>query len=90
MHRIRRLLNQPEQPRAAAALLLSMGFLLGLFCLVRRGPAANLKPTREFSHARKRTPYTKWLNEDVVYIITPQERAAFERLRNRRGTRSFH
>ncbi len=26
------------------------------------------------------SPYDKWLNEDVVYIITPQERAAFERL----------
>lgn len=25
--------------------------------------------------------YQKWLNEDVVYIITPQERAAFEQLK---------
>jgi GWxTD domain-containing protein len=25
-------------------------------------------------------PYDKWLNEDVVYIIRPEERAAFERL----------
>ena len=25
-------------------------------------------------------PYAKWLNEDVVYIISPVERAAFERL----------
>jgi GWxTD domain-containing protein len=26
------------------------------------------------------TPYEKWLAEDVVYIISAQERAAFERL----------
>jgi GWxTD domain-containing protein len=26
------------------------------------------------------TPYQKWLNEDVVYIITDEERAAFHRL----------
>lgn len=74
MHRIRRLLNQPEQPRAAAALLLSMGFFLGLFCLfavAQQNHAVSATPE---------TPYTRWLNEDVVYIITPQERVAFERL----------
>jgi GWxTD domain-containing protein len=27
-----------------------------------------------------RTPYQKWLNEDVAYIITDQERAAFKQL----------
>lgn len=26
------------------------------------------------------TPFEKWLNEDVVYIIEPAERGAFERL----------
>src|SRR5258708_19145590 len=26
------------------------------------------------------TPYVKWLNEDVVYIIDDKERAAFEKL----------
>ena len=28
------------------------------------------------------TPYKKWLNEDVVYIITDEERTAFKRLQN--------
>ena len=28
------------------------------------------------------TPYRKWLNEDVAYIITDEERAAFKRLQN--------
>jgi GWxTD domain-containing protein len=27
-------------------------------------------------------PYTEWLNEDVVYIITAKERAAFQKLKN--------
>jgi GWxTD domain-containing protein len=31
---------------------------------------------------RPLTPYEKWLAEDVVYIVTAQERAAFERLRS--------
>src|SRR5204863_6892147 len=26
------------------------------------------------------TPYRKWLNEDVIYIITDEERAAFKKL----------
>ncbi len=26
------------------------------------------------------TPYRKWLNEDVAYIITDEERSAFKRL----------
>src|SRR5579862_5027525 len=26
------------------------------------------------------TPYKKWLNEDVVYIITDEEKTAFKRL----------
>lgn len=25
--------------------------------------------------------YAKWLNEDVVYIVTPEERAAFQKLK---------
>jgi GWxTD domain-containing protein len=29
-----------------------------------------------------RGPYRKWLDQDVIYIITPEERAAFEQLSN--------
>src|SRR5262250_1289979 len=45
---------------------------------------------RSFSSLRRRkeeklrkeleTPYRKWLNEDVAYIITDEERTAFKRL----------
>ena len=33
-------------------------------------------------------PYKKWLNEDVAYIITDEERQAFKRLQHRRGDAS--
>ena len=36
------------------------------------------------------TPYRKWLNEDVAYIITDEERAAFKRLPDRRRARAVH
>ena len=36
------------------------------------------------------TPYKKWLNEDVGYIITDEERKAFKRLQHRRRARTIH
>ena len=36
------------------------------------------------------TPYKKWLNEDVAYIITDEERKAFKRLQHRRRARAVH
>jgi GWxTD domain-containing protein len=35
------------------------------------------------------TPYKKWLNEDVVYIITDEERQAFKRLQTDEERESF-
>jgi len=35
------------------------------------------------------SPYSKWLNEDVVYIISPWERAAFESLRTNEEREHF-
>ncbi len=35
------------------------------------------------------TPYRKWLNEDVTYIITDEERAAFKRLQTDEERESF-
>jgi len=75
MNRIRRLLNQPEPPRAAAPLLFSVALLL---CLPFFFTAAQ-QPKSE-TQAKRETPYQKWLNEDVVYIITNRERAAFQGL----------
>jgi len=35
------------------------------------------------------TPYKQWLNEDVVYIITPEERSAFLRLQTNEEREQF-
>src|SRR5450432_2341498 len=35
------------------------------------------------------TPYKKWLNEDVSYIITDEERSAFNKLQNDEERESF-
>ena len=35
------------------------------------------------------TPYKKWLNEDVTYIITDEERSAFKRLKTDEERETF-
>jgi GWxTD domain-containing protein len=94
MLRIRRLLNQPEQRRAGAALVLSLGLLLGLFCLfaaARQADSDKADPQGKAAQTRRQAEpvYDKWLNEDVVYIITADERAAFGRLRSDRERERF-
>ena len=83
MNRIRRLLNQPEKTRPAAALVLSTGLLLGAFCFF-----AAAQQTRP-AESGKEAAYAKWLNEDVVYIISKEERAAFERLQTNEEREKF-
>ncbi len=70
--RIRRLLDQPEAPRGAATPVFSAGLLtiVGALALA----AWQSQPPTPAQLA------AKWLNEDVVYIITNQERVAFKRL----------
>ena len=45
-------------------------------------PLSEREKKRREAKLRKEleTPYRKWLNEDVAYIITDEERAAFKRL----------
>jgi GWxTD domain-containing protein len=75
MQRIRRLLDRPEAPRAALTPVFSAGILVITAAVVltawQQQPPAPPPPA---------TPYTKWLTEDVAYIINDQERAAFKRL----------
>lgn len=76
--RIRRLLYQPEG--LALAPFLSTGILtiavVGvLVAWQASAPAQNQPPTTQPK------VYTKWLEEDVVYIIEARERAAFQSLR---------
>lgn len=57
----------------------------------------NAKPLTEKQRKKKEeklrkeleTPYRKWLNEDVTYIITDEERAAFKRLQTDEERESF-
>ena len=86
MNRIRRLLNQPEKTRPAAALILSMGLLLSMFCVF--AAAQQTAPAGQ-SEASKAEAYAKWLNEDVVYIIKDEERAAFKKLRSNEEREKF-
>ncbi|MFY9909517.1 MAG: GWxTD domain-containing protein [Candidatus Sulfotelmatobacter sp.] len=47
-------------------------------------PIDNKKKRQQMKDYSKeiKGPYKKWLDEDVVYIITPEERAAFKQLSN--------
>jgi GWxTD domain-containing protein len=70
INRIRRLLGQPEEPRSAAGLVLSMGLLLAVFCAIAIAQQTD----------SQKSQHQQWLDEDAVYIISAEERAAFERL----------
>ncbi|HZQ51474.1 MAG TPA: GWxTD domain-containing protein [Bryobacteraceae bacterium] len=83
MKRVQRLLY-PKQPHSmwvsvAGAVILMASTAMGLAAW----HGNNHNPT----HVSKQTeqtvndPWQKWLNEDVVYIISDEERAAFERLK---------
>lgn len=77
MKRIRRLLIATERPSSALTPVVSAGILIitaavGLTAWQENAPATPARATV--------SPYTKWLNEDVVYIIMPEERAAFLKL----------
>ena len=79
--RIRRLLKPSEGPRAALAPTLSAAILA--ITAVALLPAWQAKP------AEKTSPYTKWLNQDVVYIITAEETAAFQSLQTNEEREQF-
>jgi GWxTD domain-containing protein len=76
MQRIRRLLNRPEAPHRALTPIFSAG-ILAITAAVVVLTAWQQQPQVSPPLA---TPYTKWLNEDVAYIITDRERAAFKSL----------
>jgi GWxTD domain-containing protein len=77
--RIRRLLIPTEGPTSALTPFVSAGILMitaavGLTAWQQTAPASPPAPAQEVA------PYTKWLQEDVAYIIQPEEREAFQRL----------
>src|ERR1017187_10193608 len=76
MKRIHRLLSQPKV--SALAPVFSAGILMiaavGAMAAWQASAPAPAKPATPQSNA---SPYTRWLEEDVVYIINDQERTAF-------------
>src|SRR5579883_3412783 len=50
--------------------------------LKRELPEKEKKERKKALHEELEESYKKWLSEDVVYIITPEERAAFKKLSN--------
>ncbi len=83
MKRIRRLLY-PKGPSGMWAPALATIVLVGSATLALAAWQAKPDPqnvaTTQSPGSQTQTVWQKWLNEDVVYIITPEERAAFERL----------
>ena len=71
--------QQPQQPQDPGAQL----------------PPANQKLTKEQKQKMKKTlkelegPYRTWLNEDVIYIISPEERSAFLQLETNEEREQF-
>ena len=83
VRRVRRLLRQPEGPQGSPAAILGAAVLLvGVAALLpawQQDPAQGVQRKRGDKSAVE-SPYRKWLTEDVAYIITNEERAAFRSL----------
>ncbi len=76
--RIRRLLS-PQSQNSAWTPLFAAAVLMATAAMTLAAWQAAPAPQRSAT-AQAQSPYTKWLNEDVVYIIDDKERAAFQRL----------
>ena len=88
--RIRRLLGYSETPtfsQMAGMTLLVFAItatVLGVGALARAQATTDKQLNADIARASQNVPaqYQKWLDEDVVWIITPEERAKFMKLSN--------
>ncbi|MCX6633235.1 MAG: GWxTD domain-containing protein [Candidatus Solibacter sp.] len=95
--RVRRLLVQPEGPRATLTPVLSAAILTIAAAAVLAAwqstppprppappapPAVPAAPAPVAPPTQPFTPYTKWVSEDVAYIIRNDERATFKSLQS--------
>ena len=71
VQRIRRILDRPEPRHTALTPALAAGLVVITAAALAAWPTSAQPPE---------TPYGKWLTQDVAYIITDQERAAFKAL----------
>jgi GWxTD domain-containing protein len=72
------LLQQPEGPRTGLGQVLTM---CGVVLACGIGIAGHQGRLHAAPQEQGQSAYSKWLNEDVVYIITDAERTAFGKLR---------
>jgi len=81
MKRIHRLLDRPEPPHAALTPAFSAGLILVTAAVALAAWQPNpQEQVRQQKGAVAASPYRKWLTEDVAYIITAREGAAFNAL----------
>lgn len=88
MKRIRRLLYPANAPRAVWSPILSAAILTVTAALALTA-WQQAKPQDNSSAPREKNPYIAWLNEDVAYIISDQERAAYLRLQTDEERKMF-
>ncbi len=79
MKRIHRLLNRPQPPHAALTPALSASLILVTTALALTAWQPKPQP-QESAPQTAMSPYEKWIQQDVAYIVTDEERAAFRRL----------
>ena len=84
MRRIHRLLS-PGKQRVAAAPVLGLVLVATLLGFAGWKAQAQVRAPGQAAAS----PYEKWANEDVAYIITPAERAVFERLQTNAEREQF-
>ncbi len=71
MLRMKRILYRTPANVEAPLACIALGLACGAFAITGSTAAAQTKVE---------SPYEKWLNQDVVYIIEPAEKAAFQRM----------
>jgi GWxTD domain-containing protein len=81
MKRIHRLLDRPEPRHAALTPVFSASLVLvtAAVALVAWQPAPD-QPPQQSPELATMPPYQKWMVQDVAYIISDEERAAFRQL----------
>jgi GWxTD domain-containing protein len=86
--RIRRLLGCKESPmisQLTAVVVLAVVFVTTGLCIATAAKAASQVASQQTTPENTQdlpVKYQKWLNEDVVWIIAPEERMAFSALTN--------
>jgi len=86
--RIRRVLDQPETAASRLAPILTAALIISIvtvgFLTARPHVAAEAKTIQSVNPVRSPAPqgfYQRWLDEDVAYIISNEERMAFSSIR---------